>query len=64
MKKFYESPVVEITVFDVEDVITASVQSTNAMNTDQLDALVSDIEGTYTNTDATVSVSNFGSYTW
>ena len=25
MKKFYESPIVEITVFDVEDVITTSV---------------------------------------
>ncbi len=24
MKKFYESPIVEITVFDVEDVITTS----------------------------------------
>lgn len=28
MKKFYNSPVVEITVFDVEDIITASAIST------------------------------------
>lgn len=28
MKKFYESPIVEITVFDVEDVITTSAGGT------------------------------------
>ncbi len=28
MKKFYKNPVVEITVFDVEDVITVSVVGT------------------------------------
>ncbi len=33
MKKFYESPIVELTVFDVEDVITASADPTIYINT-------------------------------
>lgn len=35
MKKFYNSPVVEITVFDVEDVITTSAISTTNMTAEQ-----------------------------
>ena len=33
MKKFYESPIVEITVFDVEDVITTSAAVTTSVDT-------------------------------
>ena len=33
MKKFYENPVVEITVFDVEDVITTSLTGLNGGST-------------------------------
>ncbi len=47
MKKFYESPIVELTVFDVEDVITASaVIYVNTLDPDaNLDALTGEIEG-------------------
>jgi hypothetical protein len=46
MKKFYEIPVVEITVFDVEDVITASAGtvSTNDMDNAELGTLITAIQ--------------------
>ncbi len=44
MKKFFEMPVVEITVFDVEDVITTSVvYSTDAEVAAEITALIDNI---------------------
>lgn len=45
MKKFYESPIVELTVFDAEDVITTSaVVIDTAATGANLEALVSGIQ--------------------
>ena len=46
MKKFYETPMVEFTVFDVEDVITTSVASipTAGMSEEQINTLFADIK--------------------
>ena len=64
MKKFYESPVVEITVFDVEDVITASV-NTSTLETEAIDAYVAEIADNYVAPENTATTfGNFGSYTW
>jgi ribosomal protein S11 len=64
MKKFYESPVVEITVFDVEDVITASANTNTLTMTDaELNTLVSDIQGAQ-GVKTNVSVYDSNSYTW
>ena len=64
MKKFYESPIVEITVFDVEDVITASVNGGSTLELDdaQLSTLTDKLEAQYANT----QVVNYGdtAYTW
>lgn len=43
MKKFYEQPVVEITVFDEESIMTASTVETARLTDEQLEAMVSDI---------------------
>ena len=43
MKKFYEQPVVEITVFDEESIMTASTVETARLTDEQLAAMVSDI---------------------
>ena len=43
MKKFYESPIVEITVFDVEDVITTSVATINTATDWTADDVAKDI---------------------
>lgn len=45
MKKFYESPIVELTVFDAEDVITTSaIVIDTAATGANLEALVSEIQ--------------------
>jgi hypothetical protein len=63
MKKFYESPVVEITVFDVEDVITTSVK--NIDTTDgNVTQYIKDVKNNYAGTADAKVVSDFGSYTW
>lgn len=60
MKKFYNSPVVEITVFDVEDIITASAISTQGMNTEDFVAEVAkDANVTIDNTVAWDSAYNW-----
>ena len=60
MKKFYNSPVVEITVFDVEDVITTSAISTQGMNTEDFVAEVAkDANVTIDNTVAWDSAYNW-----
>lgn len=40
MKKFYEQPVVEITVFDEESIMTASTVETARLTPEQLQAMV------------------------
>lgn len=63
MKKFYESPVVEITVFDVEDVITTSV--TNIDTTDgNVAKYIEDVKNNYAGTADIKVVNDFSSYTW
>jgi hypothetical protein len=64
MKKFYESPVVEITVFDVEDVITASVFDTREMGVDDLNALVTNINNTKGQAVEVIDFTDTGAYTW
>lgn len=45
MKKFYESPIVELTVFDAEDVITTSaIVIDTAATGANLETLVSEIQ--------------------
>lgn len=43
MKKFYEQPVVEITVFDEESIMTASIVETSLLTDAELQAMVIDI---------------------
>ena len=63
MKKFYNSPVVEITVFDVEDIITASAIST-AQYVDENGQVDSTFAGEIkTNTGITTTAWS-DSYTW
>lgn len=59
MKKFYEAPVVELTGFSAEDVITTSVPTidTVGMTKDQAEAI---FEGY----NAVNSYADTGSYTW
>jgi len=66
MKKFYESPIVELTVFDVEDVITTSavlpVTEINTL-TEDVSAVVTAINaGDYTG--VVDSASTYGAYNW
>ena len=64
MKKFYENPVVEITKFDVEDAITASVVlddvviDTLDISNEQLTALNNYAAG------QNVEVVKFNAYAW
>lgn len=62
MKKFYENPMVEITVFDVEDVITTSVAVTTVdtlnMSEEDLTELQTAVAGTAD------SVVDYNSYKW
>ena len=64
MKKFYESPMVEFTVFDVEDVITLSILpgATMGMSEAEVTELVQDIETTLGVTVA--NKGNFSTYNW
>lgn len=48
MKKFYEQPVVEITVFDEESIMTASTVETARLTDEQLAAMVDDINNNKT----------------
>ncbi len=66
MKKFYESPIVELTVFDVEDVITTSAITsidTAADGTD-VDALIADIQRKTYNGNAVNAAAYNSSYNW
>ncbi len=64
MKKFYESPIVEFTVFDVEDVITTSAVDTAILNEQDLDALVTEINNSSTDA-AYIKAAKYGStYNW
>ena len=65
MKKFYENPVVEITVFDVEDVITTSVTGVivDTTTTDAVAEIQTAIEAAELQ-NTTVAVNRYSSYTW
>ena len=63
MKKFYESPIVELTVFDVEDVITASAEI--YVNTLDPDANLSSLTSEIANKEyAAYGTYTAGSYNW
>ena len=63
MKKFYNSPVVEITVFDVEDIITASAAINTAdLGKDQLETLANELNAVENST-TTVGAWN-STYAW
>ncbi len=65
MKKIYESPMVELTVFDTEDIMTASVKSTlDSTNADALSADVLTEDYKSNNTRAKFGKYNAGSYMW
>ena len=65
MKMIYESPMVELTVFDTEDIMTASVRSTTVEeNAAALSADVLAEEYTSKNTRAKFGKYSGGSYTW
>ena len=63
MKKLYATPTVEFTGFDVEDVITVSIQT--LADPAEVEAVMTALEGTRVldNYDAAVHY-NSGSYTW
>jgi len=65
MKKFYESPIVEITVFDVEDVITTSAGGAGPVDT--LTWTKEDVEAsaaTYAGQLGVNQVGHYDSYNW
>ena len=64
MKKFYENPVVEITKFDVEDAITASI-IIDALNPEEgIDAVVAGLEADIETLGKNIEVVNFSTYAW
>ena len=66
MKKFYESPIVELTVFDVEDVITTSaIGGIDTTTTAGVDALIADIQNATTTAGGAVGAKAYNSsYNW
>ena len=60
MKKFYEQPVVEITVFDEESIMTASTVETARLTDEQLAAMVDDINKTGVTVQAKAYSSTYG----
>ena len=65
MKKFYEIPVVEITVFDVEDIITASAVSTLDIEGEELATFKQDAEAKYASeTNSDVFIDTYSAYIW
>ena len=64
MKKFYESPIVELTVFDVEDVITTSAVNTGTMDVSSIDTLVDQINQSEYAMNNNIRVGNYNTYTW
>ena len=64
MKKFYENPVVEITKFDVEDAITASIIIDALDPEEGIDAVVDGLEADIATLDKHITVVNFSTYSW
>lgn len=68
MKKFYENPVVEITVFDVEDVITTSLTGLNGgstLNEAAANELVKAIEdGAKIDNTTVIAARKYSAYNW
>ena len=62
MKKFYEKPVVEITKFAFEDIMTKSVVSVVATETNA-DAVINEIQAAAA-PGTTVKAKKFGLYKW
>ena len=60
MKKFYEQPVVEITVFDEESIMTASTVETARLTDEQLAAMVDDINKTGVTVQAKAYSNSYG----
>ena len=63
MKKFYETPAVEFTGFNVEDVITVSIISTYGMDDQQTADFQARVTSNATTTGVNQAVS-YNSYTW
>lgn len=64
MKKFYENPVVEITVFDVEDVITVSVVG-STLTEEAANQLIDAIEtGAVIDNTNVIAAKKYSSYNW
>ena len=64
MKKFYENPVVEITVFDVEDVITVSVVGTT-LAPGAAEQLIDAIEsGAVIENTSIIAAKKYSAYNW
>ncbi len=71
MKKFFEMPVVEITVFDVEDVISTSVvagpiDTADSVNADAVNAVIADINnnGAWKSAGYDAAATYEASYNW
>lgn len=65
MKKFYENPVVEITVFDVEDVITVSVGGGSTLTEEAANQLIGAIEtGAVIDNTNVIAAKKYSSYNW
>ena len=60
MKKFYEQPVVEITVFDEESIMTASTVETARLTDEHLAAMVDDINKTGVTVQAKAYSNSYG----
>ncbi|MBQ2931307.1 MAG: hypothetical protein IJE62_00470 [Clostridia bacterium] len=65
MKKFYKNPVVEITVFDVEDVITVSVVGTTLSDVaaEQLIDAIENNNAVIENT-SVIAAKKYSAYNW
>ena len=64
MKKFYENPVVEITKFDVEDAITASVLIDTLEPGANLESIKTGLEADIRELGQNIEVVNFSTYAW
>ena len=64
MKKIYEQPVVEITAFDVEDIMTTSVVSISTLEAEGQDALLAAVESANSGTTVTKATVYNNSFGW
>lgn len=64
MKKFYETPMVELTVFDVEDVITTSAIMTGTMNAGEINTLIAEMNEEEVSAAGVDYLGNYHTYQW